>query len=199
VSQPSFLVFDVGDVLVPSGDVLPVLASELGITVDELWAAYWRERRAFDLGGDEDTYWTSILAELGREPDPALVRRLSALDSRKWGTLPPSGASLLAGLDGRRLGLLSNAPAPLAAGVRASSWSAAFEVLAFSAELGLAKPDPEIYARADELFGTAPGDVLFFDDRQDNVAAAREHGWSAVRWTDGMSAQDVLIAADQLS
>jgi putative hydrolase of the HAD superfamily len=48
-----------------------------------------------------------------------------------------------------------------------------------SHELGLLKPAPEIYARAERELGCGPQDIVFFDDAPDNVAAARAAGWSA--------------------
>ena len=184
--------FDLGEVLVPSTGVLPLLAAELGVDVDVLAAAYWPGRHGYDLGGDEHVYWRSVLDRLGRDPEPEFVRRLCALDAAKWSSLPPAGQALLDGLAGVRLGVLSNAPSPLAASVRAAGWSRAVEVLVFSAEVRLVKPDPRIYARADTAYGTAPGDVVFFDDREDNVAAARAHGWDAHVWVPGTTAADVL-------
>jgi putative hydrolase of the HAD superfamily len=192
--RAGLVVLDLGDVLVPSGGVLPTLAAELGVTGEELAAAYWPHRHAYDLGGDEGAYWRSVFTLLGREPEPSLVRRISGLDASKWSLLPPSGHALLGALAGLRLAVLSNAPLPLAEAVRRAPWSAAADVLVFSAEVGLAKPDPRIYARADAEYGTEPHEVVFFDDRADNVAAARAHGWAAHVWTPGMTADDVLAA-----
>jgi putative hydrolase of the HAD superfamily len=62
----------------------------------------------------------------------------------------------------------------------------------FSAEVALAKPDPEIYARADATYGTEPGDVVFFDDKPENVEAARVHGWDAHVWAGADAALDIL-------
>jgi glucose-1-phosphatase len=49
--------------------------------------------------------------------------------------------------------------------------------------LGCAKPDKEIYERAEQLFFGAPTaprrQVIFFDDLAENVAAARAQGWTA--------------------
>jgi FMN phosphatase YigB (HAD superfamily) len=49
--------------------------------------------------------------------------------------------------------------------------------------LGLAKPDDEIYARFEELTGFGPSSILFFDDLEENVAAAQRRGWQAERVT----------------
>jgi FMN phosphatase YigB (HAD superfamily) len=45
--------------------------------------------------------------------------------------------------------------------------------------LRLAKPDPAIYEAFEGEAGAAPSGILFFDDTEANVTAARERGWSA--------------------
>ena len=186
--------FDLGEVLVPSSGVLPQVAAELGVTEAELAASYWSSRAAYDRGGAAGTYWSAVVEGLGRSPEPDLLDRLEGLDSTKWATLPASSAALLDRLsgDGVRLCVLSNAPAPLAAAVRAASWSAQVDHLVFSADAALLKPEPAIYAHADGVYGTSPGDVVFFDDRADNVDAARAHGWDAHVWVDPETALRVL-------
>jgi putative hydrolase of the HAD superfamily len=178
---PQTVVFDLGEVLVPSAGMLPAVAQVLGIGPDELAGAYWRERRAYDLGGSTSDYWSGVLAELGREPDPATIAALDERDAAYWSAPPRASLELLATLsgEGARLGLLSNAPRSLATAVGAASWSGVFDTLVFSGELGLAKPDPAIYAAADRAYGTVPGDVVFLDDRPENVEAANAHGWTA--------------------
>lgn len=45
--------------------------------------------------------------------------------------------------------------------------------------LGLLKPDAAIYREFERLTGAAPADLLFFDDLEENVAAARARGWQS--------------------
>jgi putative hydrolase of the HAD superfamily len=45
--------------------------------------------------------------------------------------------------------------------------------------LGHAKPSPEIYRRVIELLAVQPNQVLFFDDKPENVEAASKLGWNA--------------------
>jgi HAD superfamily hydrolase (TIGR01509 family) len=45
--------------------------------------------------------------------------------------------------------------------------------------LGHAKPSAEIYNRALEYLGISPREVLFFDDKSENVEAASKLGWNA--------------------
>jgi FMN phosphatase YigB (HAD superfamily) len=48
-----------------------------------------------------------------------------------------------------------------------------------SFELGVMKPGPEIYAKTQEALDLPPEKIMFFDDRAENAAAARNAGWQA--------------------
>jgi HAD superfamily hydrolase (TIGR01509 family) len=48
-----------------------------------------------------------------------------------------------------------------------------------SQELGEAKPDPAIYLAAQNRINLPPDQILFFDDKPENVAGARAVGWHA--------------------
>ena len=50
-----------------------------------------------------------------------------------------------------------------------------------SHELGLHKPDPAIYFRLERQLGYKGREILFFDDAEENVQAARAVGWRAER------------------
>jgi FMN phosphatase YigB (HAD superfamily) len=43
------------------------------------------------------------------------------------------------------------------------------------------KPDPAAYAQLEEATGRRGSAIVFFDDREENVIAARRHGWRAER------------------
>lgn len=45
--------------------------------------------------------------------------------------------------------------------------------------LGHTKPGPEIFRAFERETGFAPGQILFFDDTQENIDAARNAGWHA--------------------
>jgi HAD superfamily hydrolase (TIGR01509 family) len=45
---------------------------------------------------------------------------------------------------------------------------------------GYLKPDPRIYAEAERRFDLEPTATVFVDDREDNIAAARERGWHGI-------------------
>ena len=54
------------------------------------------------------------------------------------------------------------------------------DTIIYSHEAGLAKPDPAIYHLTCERLGVEPGEVVFLDDNEPNVVAARELGWHCV-------------------
>ncbi|WP_210585250.1 HAD family phosphatase [Streptomyces sp. GESEQ-35] len=184
------VVWDLGGVLAPSGRALSALAEVLGTPRSELADAYWTHRDAYDLGASPDTYWRGVAEALGRTLDGSWVERLDRIDSACWVTLDSDAEALLVRLAerGTPLGILSNAPGSLARAVRRAPWAAPFETLVFSSDLGLMKPDPLVYRAADERLGRSPAQVVFFDDRPENVAAARAHGWRAHVWTGGEAA-----------
>ncbi|GAA1683171.1 hypothetical protein GCM10009680_23470 [Streptomyces yatensis] len=188
------VVWDLGGVLAPSGRALTALAEALDVSESELAEPYWTHRDAYDLGASPDAYWRPIAEVLGRPLDGAWVERLDRIDTDCWTALAPDAAALLARLvkRGAPLGVLSNAPGSMARAVRRAPWSDDFESLVFSSDLGLMKPDPLVYRAADERLGRAPSEVVFFDDRPENVAAARAHGWRAHVWTGGDAAAAVL-------
>lgn len=58
-----------------------------------------------------------------------------------------------------------------------------FDVSCYSCDLGVAKPDPAYFLRAAELIGAPAEEILFVDDTEPNVLAARGVGLGAVHWS----------------
>jgi putative hydrolase of the HAD superfamily len=57
-----------------------------------------------------------------------------------------------------------------------------FEQVVDSGFVGMRKPEPEIYALTEQRMGVLPHEILFIDDVDVNIAAAREAGWNAVQF-----------------
>ena len=64
--------------------------------------------------------------------------------------------------------------------------------IAYSAALGVRKPDADFYRLAAEQAGAAPEEIGFVDDVADNVAAARRAGWRAVQFTGAETLREVI-------
>jgi putative hydrolase of the HAD superfamily len=178
------VVFDIGGVLGDPEGGVEALAVEAGIDVPSFLAAYWRHREAYDLGADAEEYWTKVGSDAGLRLTPAEVQWLNRRDARRWAGLAPGVAELLARVAGAGVGmaLLSNAPRSLADEVHGAEWGELFPVKIFSCEVGVAKPRCGAYAAVEDALGLAGEQLIFFDDRPVNVAAARERSWSAHQW-----------------
>jgi 2-haloacid dehalogenase len=56
----------------------------------------------------------------------------------------------------------------------------------------IAKPDPVIYELAQRRFGHDPHSLLFVDDREENIDAARKAGWQGHHFTDARTLETEL-------
>jgi epoxide hydrolase-like predicted phosphatase len=184
------VVFDIGGVLEHHGDSSFAGRWErrLGLAPGELFG---RIRRS-GLGRDGNLGKVSE-AEFGRA-----LGALFGLDQRRtgellddlwdWyaGPLNAEVADYFRSLRPRwRTAILSNAAA---GGVRREEeryrFSAMADVLVYSFQEGIQKPDHRIYLRTCERLGVPPDAALFLDDVEENVAGAREAGMRAVQFRD---------------
>ena len=84
-----------------------------------------------------------------------------------------------------RIGILSNTSLPhweFLTGGQYRILQDYFEVFALSFQIGVMKPERKIYEVAADLAGTVPECIFFTDDRPENVAAARQAGWTASQY-----------------
>jgi putative hydrolase of the HAD superfamily len=181
-----WVLFDYGEVLslpqTPADQ--RALEEEAGQSGPEFWNTYWQHRPGYDRG--ETTvrdYWSSVL---GFRPQRRKLERLIELDITSW--LHPNPASLAAATRaverGLRLAILSNAPHEVADAVDEAIWAQAFSPRLFSCRLRATKPERDVYVAALQALGAAPSQITFFDDRHDNVSAARQAGMSAHVFAD---------------
>jgi putative hydrolase of the HAD superfamily len=72
-------------------------------------------------------------------------------------------------------------------------WLSRFDVLVWSYQLGIAKPDPAIYRYALEKLGTQPAETLFIDDKAENVEAAVALGMKGIIFSDAGKLRTDLV------
>lgn len=146
---------------------------------------YWRHRPAYDLGQPDTEYWSQVIGrDLGGSP--RIVEQLTNIDVYGWLRLNPRTLPALLGhvrRTGTRMALLSNAPEPLAQGIDVLGWSQDFGRRYYSCRLGAAKPDPRAFQLVLGDLGVQPGEVLFIDDRADNIRTASELGMRTIAFT----------------
>ena len=68
-----------------------------------------------------------------------------------------------------------------------------FRAIFLSAEVRLVKPDPRIFRRFCERFALRPEQIVYIDDLQHNVEAARRIGMRGIRFSDPASLREELV------
>ncbi|MDN5824244.1 MAG: HAD family phosphatase [Micrococcaceae bacterium] len=149
-------------------------------------STYWAHRHSFDAGAlDSPSYWSAVLE---RPVEPAEAENLDRLDTALWSQPDPRTREVLRSLESRgaSMAVLSNMPARMSQIFEAEGWwTGYFEHLIFSGPLRLAKPDPRIYEHALATMGAEASDVVFIDDKRENIDAAAALGLGTVHYTAG--------------
>ncbi|MGH3362353.1 MAG: HAD family hydrolase [Nocardioides sp.] len=170
----------------------------LEILDDSIFPALWPAR----LGLAQDEFARRLLplterAALGRvteaEQYAEWKRRLGLTDQQldefradiwRWyaGTLDRPLLDWFAGLRrrGLRTGILSNSGPGAREAERHHGFEDVTDHIVYSHEVGLAKPDPAVYALTADRLGVEPHEIAFLDDMPGHVDAARAVGWHAV-------------------
>ena len=184
-SAPAAVVFDLFGVIAcaqsPAGqaEILAAAGVPAG-RAREFWRAYWGLRPPYDRGrlaGPD--YWRSVAGAVGTTFTRAQIAGLTAADCGSWRAVDPRMLDLLDVLarSGLTLGLLSNIPPELAAEFRQRhAWLDRFAVVGFSCRIGHVKPEPAAFDWCISTLGVEPARILFVDDREENVRAARARG-----------------------
>jgi HAD superfamily hydrolase (TIGR01509 family) len=184
------VVFDFGGVISESPlmnewAVYPYCA-KLGVdraAVDRGWARY---RNVFD-GGliTFEEYYTRTFADAGATITPTQIDDLWKLDAESWiRTLRADTLALVHRLKacGKKLGVLSNMSPDFYERLfvpRCAEYRALLDAEVISGLHRLYKPEEPIYRLAESKMGLTPDRLLFLDDLEPNVLAARAFGWRA--------------------
>jgi putative hydrolase of the HAD superfamily len=175
------------------------LAELLGTTPEAVTKGFWGpHRHAYDEGGSDRAFWEAALPLIDAPPVDldALLPRLVDADTNGWRSIRPGARDILAELNagGTGVHVLSNAPRHFAQSATTFDWRDLVDTFFFSGLLGLAKPDPAIYAAVEDSLGL-PADALWFiDDKLENVTTATSRGWHAHLWIDDADTRAWLVA-----
>jgi len=187
--QIEAVLFDYGMVL--SGPPDPAAWSRLraisALSEDQLHTEYWLYRHEYDRGTlTAIAYWQKIAAETNRTFTPTQIADLIAADVDLWSQPNPPMIAWAQALQraGIKTGILSNIGDAMTAGfLQKFAWLAAFNHCTWSYALKMAKPEAAIYQCAAEGLATPPARILFLDDREENIAAAKAAGMQTIYYT----------------
>lgn len=193
------VVFDYGMVLTGTPDVEAhdAMVRITGLPAERFEQLYWVDRHAYDLGELSGiTFWEKFSRDAGLDLGPGELDEINRLDARMWTSQDPAMVAWQQRLKQRGLltAILSNMGDTVLEKIeREFQWIVDFDVLVWSYQLGIAKPDPAIYRHTLQQLGTAPEETLFLDDKLVNIAAARALGINAIQFTTIDRLRDDLV------
>jgi putative hydrolase of the HAD superfamily len=182
------LVLDFGGVIsLPqrSENVKNILQT-LNIEHDEFMQVYLYQRRDFDQGRIRaKQFWLNVLDELGLESENGKIPYLIREDITSWTTINDLMIQFISENRGKfyKTALLSNMPIDVLEYMRKEfRWLELFDQKVFSCEVGVNKPDHEIYETCLNALNIPADDCLFVDDALENVRAALALDMHAVQF-----------------
>jgi putative hydrolase of the HAD superfamily len=180
------VVFDYGLVLTGPQDpeAHAALIRISGLPLERFEPLYWVNRHAYDEGKLSGmAFWQEFVRAAGLPDDRKIVEELNQWDARMWTTQNPAMLAWQQQL--KQQGLLTAILSNMGDNVldnmkREFDWLPRFDVLVWSYQLHMAKPDPAIYQHTLMELGVRPEEALFLDDRPVNVEAAQALGIKAI-------------------
>lgn len=194
------IIFDYGMVLTGPQDPEShaALLRITGLPLDRFESLYWADRHAYDEGKLTGlAFWQKFSREAGLALSPATIDELNHLDARMWTTQNPAMVAWQQQLrqHGLLTAILSNMGDNVLANLqREFLWIHNFDVLVWSFQHLMAKPDPAIYRLVLEKLNVQPGEALFLDDKLVNIKAAQALGMHAIQFSTVDRLRSELIA-----
>jgi len=190
-----FVVFDYGGVIsfMPSLEKRSEIARLSGLSVEVLWELDRKYRGEWDRGTyDGVGHYRSILAKEGVSLDDGILERVARADIESWQQINPATVKLMRDIKaaGLRVGILSNMPRDFP---RDSMPEFALaDITVYSCDIGIIKPEAGIYEKLREKADCLYEDIVFFDDKVDNVTAAKKFGIQAFLWEGAEQARSII-------
>ena len=190
-----FVIFDLFHTLVHGASrdwerAVAEAAAVVGVQPAALLAGYHDTFRQRQVEWDAEEAVRILAERAGGSPSPVQVAQAASvrreLARRVLAAVQPSTLDVLDTLRGAgyRLGLVSNATADTAEAWPGSALAARFDVVVFSCDAGVAKPDPRIYLAATAALGAQPAECYYVGDGADSeLAGAEALGMTVIRTT----------------
>ncbi len=191
------VIFDYGRVLSlpPSDADWAAFAAATDLPLETLHHRYWEHRDAYDRKEvSAAEYWRQVT---GNDIAGDKLIELIALDDAQWTKVNQEMLRRARQLKsaGVKIAILSNMQIDMLRMMRAKfDWLNEFDVQMYSCEVGLVKPDAEVYMQCLRRLGVAPVEALFLDDKQKNISGADDVGMQTLLFDGDISAFDRTLA-----
>jgi putative hydrolase of the HAD superfamily len=180
------VIFDFGEVLSypPPAGTITKMAELLRTPAEKFREYYYAERHPYDCGEiSSEEYWRAVARDAGAQVTAEQIEWLRRTDVEMWSVMNPQMLSWAAQLRSIKVqtAVLSNMHADMARSVRKEChWIGDFHCFVLSAEVGSAKPEPQIYQHCLDCLKVTAKQALFIDDKPRNTRAAEDLGLAVV-------------------
>ena len=192
------VVFDYGGVICfpPSQENLAELEKLTGLDQKTLWELNRKNRGEWDRGTFNGIdYYRHILSGAGIFPDDNSLEEITLTDMEGWKRINSETVQLMHDLKaaGLTIGICSNMPNDF------YSWAKdelpvfmVSHVNVISCSCNIIKPEIGIFELLQKQINFEFGEIVFFDDFADNVAAARGLGMKSFIWEGADAARKMI-------
>ena len=197
------VVFDYGGVICfpPSEETHVEMERLTGLPFEALSDLHRKYRGEYDRGTyNTKEYFKFILSTAGITPDDSRLEIIAQTETAGWKRINDETVRLMREIKaaGFMLGILSNMPHDFLAWARKNvPVFAEANPAVFSCEYRLIKPEAAIYEKLRERTGCQFGEIVFFDDIQDNIAQANKLGMHGLVWEGPDAAREQLKKIDK--
>ena len=177
--------FDFGKVISkpPSEENWNKMLELSGLSEDTFTERYTAVRGSYDRGTmEKEDFWAYIVNGRADGIPKHRIEALVAADNTCWSDVDHDVLAWAESIRsaGFKTGILSNMPDTYAEHIKGTMpWFYDFSFHVLSCELKSIKPEREIYEFAVNACGDDPPEILFFDDTEENVEAAKAIGIDA--------------------
>lgn len=181
---PQGIVFDFGGVMTgePNREaVVDFIRKSFGFSESEFEKVNLEKRAAIKQGMSEDEFWFSYARNKGIEL-PCNWRESFKIVMKDAIGINPNMYALVEELRGLNIpvALLSNIDERLSKLIREFGLYKPFDPCLLSCDIGMEKPDPRAYELLLKELHLPATEVIFIDDRQENIEAAKKLGLDAI-------------------
>lgn len=196
-AAPKAIVFDFGGVMTTEPNkeaVVQFLRASFKLTQAEFENINQEKRKAVKAGKTDAEFWLQYAKERHITLPPDWLHALNQVMQDAIGVNPHMYA-LVEKLKAKqyKIALLSNIDERLGKLIREFGLYKPFTPCLLSYEIGLEKPDLRIYQVLLKELNLPANEIIFIDDRQENIEAAKSLGFDAILFTSECSLTQQLI------
>lgn len=173
--------FDYGGVIAgrPGSYFDQQVSKLLDVSVDEFRKAYFSINYKINNGLlEKEEFWKELLANLGRNQKYEEFEKLrSSIHDTKSINLEIMDLVDQLRMKGLKVGLLSNNSIDARERFEKLKLTGHFDVIMVSAEVGMSKPDPQIFSLFAEKLSVKPEELVFVDDSNNSLSSAVKVGY----------------------